>query len=91
MTINFFIQQKIKQLLITLVKGYKRYLSPLLPNACRFQPTCSEYMIEAIEKHGILRGLYLGCKRIFRCNPWGNSGYDPVPDVCDKTSHKNSY
>jgi hypothetical protein len=56
MNIKFFIQQKIKQILIASVKGYKRYLSPLLPNACRFQPTCSEYMIEAIEKHGILRG-----------------------------------
>jgi len=73
--INLFI----KNTLITSVKAYKKLVSPLLPNACRFEPTCSEYMIEALEKHGIICGLYLGIRRVLRCHPWGKSGYDPVP------------
>lgn len=69
-----------KSILIGFVKAYKKGISPFLPNACRFQPTCSEYMIEAIEKHGIVYGLYLGIKRLLRCHPWGKSGFDPVPE-----------
>ncbi len=68
-----------KWLLIKLVRIYQRFLSPLCGGCCRFKPTCSEYMIEAIEKHGVIKGLYLGIKRILRCHPWGGSGYDPVP------------
>lgn len=59
---------------------YRVCISPLTPASCRFTPTCSKYMVEAVMKHGILRGGYLGIKRILRCNPWGGSGYDPVPD-----------
>lgn len=66
--------------LIAFIKLYKKLISPYLPNACRFQPTCSEYMVEAIKKHGAFCGLYLGIKRIFRCHPWGESGFDPVPE-----------
>jgi len=73
--INLFI----KKILIAFIKAYKRIISPFLPNACRFEPTCSQYMIEAIEKHGIIYGLYLGIRRILRCHPWGKSGFDPVP------------
>ena len=69
-----------QKFLICLVLFYKKGISPFLPGACRFRPTCSEYMIEAIEKHGIIKGLYLGIKRILRCHPWGGSGFDPVPD-----------
>lgn len=69
-----------KVFLIALFHFYKRGISPYLPTACRFQPTCSEYMIEALEKYGIFYGLYLGIKRILRCHPWGGSGFDPVPD-----------
>jgi putative membrane protein insertion efficiency factor len=58
---------------------YQLAISPLLPNSCRFTPSCSEYTKEAILKHGILKGTALGVKRIARCNPWGGSGYDPVP------------
>lgn len=58
---------------------YQRYLSPLTPPACRFTPTCSQYALEALRKHGPLRGLYLAARRILRCHPWGGSGYDPVP------------
>ncbi|MDD5813110.1 MAG: membrane protein insertion efficiency factor YidD [Bacteroidales bacterium] len=54
-------------------------MSPYTPASCRFTPTCSEYMRQAIIKHGPLRGLWLGIKRLMRCHPWGGSGYDPVP------------
>ncbi|MBM3439215.1 MAG: membrane protein insertion efficiency factor YidD, partial [Bacteroidetes bacterium] len=54
-------------------------LSPLLPNSCRFVPTCSQYGVEALQKHGPFKGLWLTLKRISRCHPWGGSGYDPVP------------
>ena len=64
---------------IYLLKFYKRFISPFLPHACRFQPTCSEYMLEAIKLHGVFYGIYLGIRRILKCNPWGGSGYDPVP------------
>lgn len=63
---------------IALIKLYQYLLSPLLPNACRYTPTCSQYSIEAIKKYGPLKGIWLGMKRISRCHPWGGSGYDPV-------------
>ena len=61
------------------LSGYKRFVSPLLPPACRFAPTCSEYMREAIGIHGLPRGLWLGTRRLARCHPWNPGGYDPVP------------
>ncbi len=65
--------------LIGLVKLYRVTLSPWLGMNCRFQPTCSEYTIEALKKYGILKGTGLAARRIGRCHPWGGSGYDPVP------------
>ena len=65
--------------LVGLVRFYQIFISPLLGSNCRFTPTCSNYMLEALEVHGLIKGLYLGVKRIFRCHPWGGSGYDPVP------------
>ncbi len=72
-----------KRLLITpfvvLVRFYQKYISPLTPPSCRFSPTCSQYTLEALQKHGLFRGGWLALKRIVRCNPWGGKGYDPVP------------
>lgn len=61
------------------IRFYRRFISPLLPPSCRFTPTCSQYGMEAIQKHGPIKGLALTIWRILRCNPWGGSGYDPVP------------
>ena len=58
---------------------YRFCISPLTPPSCRFTPTCSAYALEAIKKHGPIKGLYLAVRRILRCHPWGGSGYDPVP------------
>lgn len=68
-----------KKITIYLIKFYQITLSPLLGSNCRFQPTCSQYMIEAINLHGVLKGLSLGFKRISKCHPLGSKGYDPVP------------
>lgn len=65
--------------LIGLVRFYQLCISPLKPPSCRFTPTCSQYAIEALRKHGPIRGLYLTVRRLLRCHPWGGSGYDPVP------------
>jgi hypothetical protein len=68
-----------RKLLTFVIKLYKIVVSPLLPPACRFLPTCSEYALEAIEKHGAVKGLYLALRRIFRCHPLREGGFDPVP------------
>lgn len=65
--------------LIALVQGYRVGLRPLLIGSCKYCPTCSEYFIEAVRKHGPLRGGWLGIRRILRCTPFGQGGYDPVP------------
>ncbi|MBO5223805.1 MAG: membrane protein insertion efficiency factor YidD [Clostridia bacterium] len=63
-----------------LVLFYKKCISPLLPHVCIYTPSCSSYMLEAIQKHGVIRGIILGTKRILRCVPWEKGGFDPVPD-----------
>lgn len=72
-----------KKLITAILSGciifYRNAISPHFPPSCRFTPTCSEYALEAIRKHGPLKGLWLAIKRISRCHPWGGSGYDPVP------------
>ena len=70
----------ISRVLIALVRGYQKVISPLLGHNCRFTPTCSQYMIQAIQVHGPAKGLLLGLWRILRCNPFGKYGYDPVPE-----------
>jgi len=69
----------VRAALVALVRAYQVVLSPLFGDCCRFHPSCSEYMIEAIEVHGALKGALLGLWRILRCHPFGKSGYDPVP------------
>ena len=64
---------------IAALAGYKRWISPLLPPACRFEPTCSEYMRQAVGVHGLGPGVWLGVKRLARCHPWHPGGHDPVP------------
>jgi putative membrane protein insertion efficiency factor len=73
------VMQGLGWLLIQPIRFYQRYISPLTPPTCRFTPSCSNYAIQAIRKHGPFKGLALAVWRILRCNPWGGSGYDPVP------------
>ena len=69
----------VARVLMSMVRGYRRYISPLLPDSCIYSPTCSEYMLEALQKYGAARGFWLGFKRILRCHPFHKGGYDPVP------------
>lgn len=69
----------IVNILILPVRFYQLAVSPMLPPSCRYEPTCSQYTIEALRKHGPVKGLWLAVRRILRCHPWGGSGYDPVP------------
>jgi len=64
---------------VLMIRGYQVTLSPLLPSACRYQPTCSAYAIEAVERYGVVRGVWMGAWRILRCHPFARGGYDPVP------------
>lgn len=70
-----------KVLLMGLVRGYRYFLSPWLGSACRFEPTCSVYSLQALERFGAARGSYLTLRRLGRCHPWCAGGYDPVPSV----------
>ena len=65
---------------VLFIRGYQLIISPLFPSTCRYTPTCSHYSIEALKKHGLLKGGWLAIKRIFSCHPVGGKGYDPVPD-----------
>jgi putative membrane protein insertion efficiency factor len=76
-------KNRILTLFILLIRGYQKYISPLTPPSCRYLPTCSQYSIEALQKHGLRKGGWLALKRIGSCHPWGGSGYDPVPDKED--------
>lgn len=69
----------LRRVLIGLIRAYQLGISSWTPASCRFHPTCSAYAVEAIERHGSLRGSWLAFRRILRCHPWGGSGYDPVP------------
>ncbi len=69
----------LSKLMLGLIRFYQLAISPILPSACRYSPTCSQYALEAIKKHGPFKGCYLAFRRILRCNPWGGHGHDPVP------------
>lgn len=66
------------KILIVIIKGYQKFLSPLLPGRCRFYPTCSQYFIDVLLKYGFFKGLWKGLKRIVKCHPWHPGGYDPA-------------
>ena len=79
MSIKLFVLNLFKLLFINLIKIYQRFISPFFPSSCKFSPSCSKYGIEAINKHGAIKGLVLTVKRILKCNPWSKGGYDPIP------------
>jgi uncharacterized protein len=68
----------LKRVGVTLIKGYRRFISPMLPPSCRFTPSCSLYTLQAIEKHGLLKGSFMGARRMLRCHPFSEGGFDPV-------------
>ena len=70
--------------LVLLVRFYQLAISPYTPSSCRYEPSCSQYTIEALKKRGVIVGLWLSLKRILSCHPWGGSGYDPVPNKKNK-------
>ncbi|MFN7924113.1 MAG: membrane protein insertion efficiency factor YidD [Bryobacteraceae bacterium] len=67
-----------RALIVSSLRIYKQWVSPMLPTACRFHPTCSEYMMEAVERYGVTRGVWMGLKRLARCQPFCQGGFDPV-------------
>lgn len=69
----------VARVFLALIRGYQRYISPLLPDSCIYSPTCSQYALEAIQKYGAAKGSWLAFRRILRCNPFHRGGYDPVP------------
>ena len=82
-----------KKFLILLVNFYQKFISPALPPSCRYYPTCSNYMIDALKKHGPVLGLIMGISRIFRCNPFIRGGVDPVPEkfTIFRNAHPEKY
>ena len=78
-TLFRYLSRAVVTLLVLPIRFYQLFISPLLGPSCRFTPTCSEYARQALLKHGPVKGLWLAVWRILRCNPWGGSGYDPVP------------
>ena len=78
-----------KKILILLIRFYQKFISPMFPAKCRYYPTCSQYTLEAVKEHGAIKGTYLGIKRILKCHPFHEGGYDPVPKKENKNSEGN--
>ena len=74
-----FVRGLLKKIIILLIRGYQIFISPIMPGKCRFYPTCSTYFVQAVEKYGPFKGSLLGIKRILKCHPFHEGGYDPVP------------
>ena len=68
-----------RRIVLLPIRGYQKFISPALPPSCRFSPSCSQYALEAVSKHGALKGMWLGARRLVRCHPFNPGGYDPVP------------
>jgi uncharacterized protein len=85
-----FLKTGLEKILIALVRFYQYAISPYFPDSCRYDPTCSQYMVEAIKEWGVLKGTWLGIKRIGRCHPWGKVGYDPIPKKSSSKSNSTS-
>ena len=68
-----------RRIVLLPIRGYQKFISPGLPPSCRFSPSCSQYALEAVSKHGALKGMWLGARRLVRCHPFNPGGYDPVP------------
>lgn len=79
-----------KVLLVGLIRGYRMFISPLFPPVCRFQPTCSQYALQAIDRFGPRRGGWMAIKRILRCHPFHPGGYDPVPEAVETAAEKTA-
>ena len=79
----------VRALLLGLIRLYQLTLSPWLGRQCRYEPTCSNYAAEALERHGVRRGVWLAAKRLGRCHPWGRSGYDPVPQLHEAQARRS--
>ena len=82
------LNKTIINLFVILIKLYQYFISPILKTNCRYLPTCSEYTIESLKKHGILKGLHLSIKRVLNCHPYGGNGFDPVPKKYNKGNLK---
>jgi uncharacterized protein len=80
-----------RRLLAALIRAYRFFLSPWLGSACRFEPTCSRYALDAIEAHGAAAGAYLAARRVLRCHPWCHGGHDPVSPSPSSESHKSLF
>ncbi|HAC15104.1 MAG TPA: membrane protein insertion efficiency factor YidD [Bacteroidetes bacterium] len=78
-----------RHILVFLVRGYQIMISPYFPSSCRYQPTCSQYAIDALKNHGALKGTWLTTKRILRCHPWAKGGHDPVPPAKSNANATN--
>jgi len=78
-----------KKALLTLIRWYRKHISPHTPPSCRFQPTCSEYALTAVERYGVWKGGRMALWRVLRCNPFGKGGYDPVPEDPTVTIRRN--
>ena len=77
--VTIFAGKTVYQFVLYAIKFYRLFISPVMPDQCRFYPTCSVYAMEALQKHGLIKGISLTLKRLARCHPWNPGGYDPVP------------
>jgi len=78
----------IVRLLSIAVRGYQLFVRPILPPSCRYEPSCSHYALEALERHGVVAGIWLTIRRVLRCHPWAAGGYDPVPHSLNCKAHE---